>query len=311
MLPWITALKVFNEGKPSWCVPRKGTADYEEIQKLRQRKPKTESPKEQHVTIPMAKKEEPWTPFPDTPPSSPKPRAETLTEKLEREALARINEEARKRREAREKYEREHRDGYIEIPKTADEPTPALGQGGYRTAPPFTEEQLVDLNRFGDDYRRFGMKVNEARSKSAPIRNAEYHHKVGTDTVSFFWRVSGKHILDEARNTYVEHDDHSYYRKTYTFGKPLPPDPPIKHPGKKEVEGLIKKGQEGHEQKGIVPVATKNEKDDMIEIAFRRTGETKTFTSRLTFKRESATTFKALSPSLIPPEFKGGVVVFD
>lgn len=297
MLPWITALKVFNEGKPSWCVPRKGTADYEEIQKLRQRKPKTESPKEQHVTIPMAKKEEPWTPFPDTPPSSPKPAEKAQAE------------EARKRREAREKYEREHREGFVRIPKTADEPMKELGQGQYPTAPPFTEAQLADLNRFAKDYRRFGLRVNESRKH--PIRNAEYHHVVGTNKVSFFWRVEGKNIYDDTTHTFSEHDDHFYYGKTYIFGEPLPPDPVrIKHPGEKETKGL-KKGQEGHEQKGIVPVATKNEKDDMIEIAFRRTGETKPFTTRLTFKRESATTFKALSPSLIPPEFKGGVVVFD
>ena len=53
MLPWITALKVFNEGKPSWCMPRKGTADYLAVQRLRGAEPKKETKKEE------PKKEEP------------------------------------------------------------------------------------------------------------------------------------------------------------------------------------------------------------------------------------------------------------
>jgi len=28
------ALKRFNDGKPGWCVPRKGTADYDKVMKL-------------------------------------------------------------------------------------------------------------------------------------------------------------------------------------------------------------------------------------------------------------------------------------
>ena len=29
--PYMDALKKFNEGKTGWCVPRKGTADYEKV----------------------------------------------------------------------------------------------------------------------------------------------------------------------------------------------------------------------------------------------------------------------------------------
>lgn len=35
MLPYLTALKVFNAGSPSWCIPRKGTAGHEMITKIR------------------------------------------------------------------------------------------------------------------------------------------------------------------------------------------------------------------------------------------------------------------------------------
>ena len=29
--PYMDALKKFNEGKTGWCVPRKGTADYQKV----------------------------------------------------------------------------------------------------------------------------------------------------------------------------------------------------------------------------------------------------------------------------------------
>ena len=32
--PYMDALKKFNDGKPGWCVPRKGTADYDKVMKL-------------------------------------------------------------------------------------------------------------------------------------------------------------------------------------------------------------------------------------------------------------------------------------
>lgn len=35
MLTWIVALRVFNQGNPAWCVPRKGTSGYETVQKIR------------------------------------------------------------------------------------------------------------------------------------------------------------------------------------------------------------------------------------------------------------------------------------
>lgn len=36
MLPWITALRVFNKGSPSWCIPRKGTVGYDTVNRIRQ-----------------------------------------------------------------------------------------------------------------------------------------------------------------------------------------------------------------------------------------------------------------------------------
>jgi hypothetical protein len=45
MLPWITALRVFNAGKPEWCVPRKGTRGHETVQRIRQGE-KMKTPKE-------------------------------------------------------------------------------------------------------------------------------------------------------------------------------------------------------------------------------------------------------------------------
>ena len=35
MLPWIVALRIFNEGSPSWCIPRKDTPSYNTIQQIR------------------------------------------------------------------------------------------------------------------------------------------------------------------------------------------------------------------------------------------------------------------------------------
>ena len=31
---WISALKIFNEGKSEWCIPKKGGKEYEEIKKI-------------------------------------------------------------------------------------------------------------------------------------------------------------------------------------------------------------------------------------------------------------------------------------
>lgn len=44
-MSWIEALRVYNAGMPSWCVPRKGTPAYETISKLRKGE-KVETPKE-------------------------------------------------------------------------------------------------------------------------------------------------------------------------------------------------------------------------------------------------------------------------
>lgn len=34
MSAWVTALKEYNEGKDHWCVPRKGTKEYNEVKQL-------------------------------------------------------------------------------------------------------------------------------------------------------------------------------------------------------------------------------------------------------------------------------------
>ena len=41
---WILALKKWNEGKPKWCVPKKGTADYEEVAAIRKKMSEPEAP---------------------------------------------------------------------------------------------------------------------------------------------------------------------------------------------------------------------------------------------------------------------------
>jgi hypothetical protein len=31
---WVQALKVFNEGKSEWCIPRKGSKEYDDIKRF-------------------------------------------------------------------------------------------------------------------------------------------------------------------------------------------------------------------------------------------------------------------------------------
>lgn len=45
MLPYLVALKVFNAGSPSWCIPRKGTEGAKRIERIRKGE-KVETPKE-------------------------------------------------------------------------------------------------------------------------------------------------------------------------------------------------------------------------------------------------------------------------
>jgi hypothetical protein len=45
MLTYITALKIFNQGSPSWCVPRKDTPGAKRIERIRKGE-KMETPKE-------------------------------------------------------------------------------------------------------------------------------------------------------------------------------------------------------------------------------------------------------------------------
>lgn len=54
-------MRVYNAGMPSWCIPRRGTAPYETVMKLRRGEP-TETPKEiidkiERKTIGKGKKE--------------------------------------------------------------------------------------------------------------------------------------------------------------------------------------------------------------------------------------------------------------
>lgn len=42
---WIDALRRYNAGMPSWCIPRKNTPGYESIMKIRKGEP-TETPKQ-------------------------------------------------------------------------------------------------------------------------------------------------------------------------------------------------------------------------------------------------------------------------
>lgn len=45
MLTWIVALKVFNAGSPSWCIPRKGSPGHKTVERIRNGE-KIETPKE-------------------------------------------------------------------------------------------------------------------------------------------------------------------------------------------------------------------------------------------------------------------------
>jgi hypothetical protein len=45
MLPYLVALKVFNAGSPSWCIPRKGSAGSKTVERIRKGE-KMEMPKE-------------------------------------------------------------------------------------------------------------------------------------------------------------------------------------------------------------------------------------------------------------------------
>ena len=35
MLTYIAALKIFNQGSPSWCIPRKGTSGAKAVERIR------------------------------------------------------------------------------------------------------------------------------------------------------------------------------------------------------------------------------------------------------------------------------------
>lgn len=69
MLPWITALRVFNAGKPEWCVPRKGTRGHETVQRIRQGE-KMKTPKE--LLAELEKKTRGTSPLAGRKPKTPK-----------------------------------------------------------------------------------------------------------------------------------------------------------------------------------------------------------------------------------------------
>lgn len=61
-MSWIDAMRVYNAGMPSWCIPRKGTQPYEIVMKIR-RGETAETPKQiidrlERKTIGKGKKEE-------------------------------------------------------------------------------------------------------------------------------------------------------------------------------------------------------------------------------------------------------------
>ena len=61
VLTWIEAMRVYNAGMPSWCIPRKGTTAYETVMKIR-RGEKRETPQEiidklERKTVGKGKKE--------------------------------------------------------------------------------------------------------------------------------------------------------------------------------------------------------------------------------------------------------------
>lgn len=60
-MPYFDALKRWNAGSPSWCIPRKGTPGYESIMRIRKGEP-TETPKQimdrlERKTVGKSKKE--------------------------------------------------------------------------------------------------------------------------------------------------------------------------------------------------------------------------------------------------------------
>ena len=60
-MSWIDAMRVYNAGMPSWCIPRKGTSAYDTVMKIR-RGETTETPKQimdrlERKTVGKGKKE--------------------------------------------------------------------------------------------------------------------------------------------------------------------------------------------------------------------------------------------------------------
>lgn len=60
-MSWIEAMKIYNAGMPSWCIPRKGTRPYDTLMKIRSGETR-ETPQQiidrlEHKTVGKQKKE--------------------------------------------------------------------------------------------------------------------------------------------------------------------------------------------------------------------------------------------------------------
>jgi uncharacterized protein (DUF2164 family) len=59
LMRWVDALKIFNEGTPKWCVPSRGTPEYEEVMRIRRGEERTPKPEPPVTKTIKKKKEEP------------------------------------------------------------------------------------------------------------------------------------------------------------------------------------------------------------------------------------------------------------
>jgi hypothetical protein len=226
MLPWITALRVFNKGSPSWCVPRKGTVGYETVTRIRQGqevktpkqiiddlerksvgKSKTER-KSATISLDAPKMTEPWTPFPDTPPASPK-KPKRIRAKVAVEAPPKTEPPKKEGLAGDVRFR-------ITIPKDADYDLTAKEEKKldyYK----HSQEHRADYVRFIKDFKRYGREVLNANNPKKATRNVSVYHSGKGDQVVI---SSGVHRYETGKT-----DFHPKDAKIYTLGKPLPKDP--------------------------------------------------------------------------------------
>jgi len=87
--PWIDALKVWNKDKPSWCLPRKGSAEYDEVKRIMETKKSLKTPIAKKAPAPkkiMIKKKKAPAPkkAPPPPKKAPPPQASTDLSKFKK-----------------------------------------------------------------------------------------------------------------------------------------------------------------------------------------------------------------------------------